>query len=79
MNQSALFDVEGVVVENLPNTYFRVRVTSENPPELSQKLLLCHMAGRMRRNFVRILPGDKIRLEVSNLDLSKGRIVYRLK
>ena len=79
MNQSTLFDVEGVVVENLPNTYFRVKITSDTPPELSQQLLLCRMAGRMRRNFVRILPGDKVRLEVSSLDLSKGRIVYRLK
>ena len=79
MNQSALFEVEGLIVENLPNTYFRVRVTSENPPELSQQLILCRIAGRMRRNYIRLLPGDKVRIEVPGLDLTKGRIVYKLK
>ena len=66
-------------MENLPNTSFRVRITSNTPETLAEKVLLCHLAGRMRRNWVRLLPGDKVRLEVNSLDISKGRIVYRLK
>lgn len=64
--------VEGAVKEVLPNTMFRV--TLENGHEI-----LAHISGKMRLNFIRILPGDKVTVEMSPYDLSKGRIVFRQK
>ncbi len=63
--------VEGLVVESLPNTMFRVRLTKGNHE------VLAHISGKMRMNFIRILPGDKVTVEMSPYDLTKGRIVYR--
>ncbi len=64
------FEVEGTVVQALANTRFRVEL--ENGDEV-----LRHVAGRMRKNFIRIVPGDKVRVELSPYDLTKGRITYR--
>jgi translation initiation factor IF-1 len=64
--------VEGVVSELLPNTMFRVKL--ENGHEI-----LAHISGKMRLHFIRILPGDKVVVEMSPYDLSKGRITYRKK
>ncbi len=64
--------IEGVVKEVLPNTMFRV--TLENGHEI-----MAHISGRMRLNFIRILPGDKVTVEMSPYDLTKGRIVFRQK
>lgn len=66
----------GVVTECYPNTTFQVRITS---PEAKDHELLCHLAGRMRVNKVRILPGDRVRVEMTPYDLQKGRIVYRFR
>ncbi|OGZ33704.1 MAG: translation initiation factor IF-1 [Candidatus Portnoybacteria bacterium RIFCSPLOWO2_12_FULL_39_9] len=63
---------EGVVVENLPNTTFRVKL--DNGQEI-----LAHLSGRMRLNFIRILLGDRVKVELSPYDQKKGRIVYRSK
>jgi translation initiation factor IF-1 len=64
--------VEGTVVEALPNTMFRV--------ELANKLVvLAHVSGKMRMHFIKILPGDRVTLEISAYDPTKGRIVYRYK
>jgi translation initiation factor IF-1 len=64
--------VEGTVVEALPNTMFRV--------ELANRLVvLAHVSGKMRMHFIKILPGDRVTLEISAYDPSKGRIVYRYK
>ena len=63
--------VEGTVKELLPNTMFRVEL------EDTSHEVLAHISGRMRRHFIRILPGDKVTLEMSPYDLTKGRIVYR--
>lgn len=71
-----VIELIGVVEECYPNTTFRVRVTSE---EAKNHELLCHLAGRMRVNKVRILPGDRVRLEMTPYDLKKGRIVYRFR
>ncbi|KKU62358.1 MAG: Translation initiation factor IF-1 [Candidatus Amesbacteria bacterium GW2011_GWC1_47_15] len=79
MNNKGVFEIEGVVTENLPNTMFRVKMTSDTPPDLKDKIVLCHLSGRMRRHFVRLLPGDRVRCEMTPLDTSLGRIVYRLK
>ncbi len=62
--------VEGTVVELLPNTMFRVELPNRHR-------VLAHISGKMRLNFIRILPGDKVMLEMSPYDLSKARIVYR--
>lgn len=63
--------VEGEVIENLPNTLFRVKVAD------SEKIILCYLSGKMRKNYIKILPGDKVRLEVTPYDLNRGRIIYR--
>ena len=63
---------EGIVEETLPNTTFRVRLEDDS-------LILAHLSGKMRMHYIKILPGDKVRLEISPYDLSKGRITYRLK
>lgn len=65
-------EVEGVVTEALPNTLFRVRLED-------QTIVLCHISGKMRMNFIKILPGDKVRMEVTPYDKTKGRIVFRYK
>ncbi len=64
--------VEGEVIESLPSTSFRVRL--ENGHEV-----LAHISGRMRVNYIRLLPGDRVILEMSPYDLNRGRIVQRLK
>lgn len=66
-------EVEGVVLENLPNARFRVRL-AEGDMEI-----LAHVSGKMRMHYIRILPGDKVKVELSPYDLTKGRIVYRFK
>ncbi len=63
-------EVEGTVVEPLPNAMFRVELENGHR-------VLAHVAGKMRMHFVRILPGDRVKLELSPYDLSRGRIVYR--
>ncbi len=66
-------EVEGVVTEKLPNARFRVKL-DEGDVEL-----LAHVSGKMRMNYIRILPGDRVRIELSPYDLTQGRIVYRFK
>lgn len=66
-------EVEGVVLENLPNARFRVKL-DEGDHEL-----LAHVSGKMRMFYIRILPGDRVRVELSPYDLTRGRIVYRYK
>ncbi len=63
---------EGSVEETLPNTTFRVRLEDGD-------LILAHLSGKMRLNYIKILPGDKVRVEMSPYDMTKGRITYRLK
>ncbi|KAI4333674.1 hypothetical protein L6164_018453 [Bauhinia variegata] len=63
---------EGSIIESLPNGMFRVRLDNED-------LILGYISGKIRKNFVRILPGDRVKVEVSRYDTSKGRIVYRLR
>jgi translation initiation factor IF-1 len=64
--------VEGTVVEPLPNAMFRVELENGHK-------VLAHISGKMRMNFIKILPGDKVTVELSPYDLSRGRIVYRYK
>lgn len=65
-------EVEGEVLAALPNAMFRVKL--ENDTEI-----ICHVSGKIRKNFIRILPGDKVTVTLSPYDLSKGRITYRMK
>jgi translation initiation factor IF-1 len=64
--------VEGTVVEALPNTMFRVELANKH-------VVLAHVSGKMRMHFIKILPGDRVTLEISAYDPTKGRIVYRYK
>ena len=72
MPKEETIQVEGKVIEPLPNALFRVEL--ENGHQV-----LAHVSGKMRMNFIRILPGDKVTVELSPYDLSRGRIVYRYK
>ncbi|NLE73665.1 MAG: translation initiation factor IF-1 [Actinobacteria bacterium] len=65
-------ELEGEVVEALPNTMFRVRLDNDHE-------VLAHISGKMRMNYIRILPGDKVKVELSPYDLGRGRITYRFK
>ena len=66
--------VEGVVVENLPNTLFRIKLSKE----YNEKVILCYLSGKMRKNYIKILPGDRVRIEITPYDPEKGRITYRM-
>lgn len=72
MAKQDVIEVEGTVSEPLPNAMFRV--TLENGHEV-----LAHISGKMRMNFIKILPGDRVTVELSPYDLTRGRIVYRFK
>jgi len=65
-------ELEGEVVEALPNTMFRVQLDNELE-------ILAHISGKMRMNYIRILPGDRVKVELSPYDLTRGRITYRFK
>ena len=67
-----ILEVEGEVLELLPNTKYKVKLPNEH-------VILAHISGKMRMNFIKILPGDKVLVEISKYDLSKGRIIYRSK
>lgn len=64
--------VEGFIVETLPNAMFRVEIQNKH-------IVLAHISGKMRKFFIRILPGDKVQVELSPYDLTRGRIVHRMK
>lgn len=73
-----VLEVDGEVAEALPNTMFRVLVKSGQIPSVNEdKTVLCHLSGKMRIHYVRILPGDRVKIEMTPYDLAKGRISYR--
>ena len=72
MAKSDMIEVEGVVVESLPNTTFQVDIGNGH-------MILGHISGKLRMNFIRILPGDKVTVEMSPYDLTRGRITWRSK
>ena len=75
--EKEVFEVFGRVTENLPNTLFRVEIEESCLEELKGKMLLCHLSGKMRMHYIKILPGDKVKVQITPYDLSKGRIIYR--
>lgn len=70
MAKSEAIDVEGVVLEKLPNAMFKVEIEGGH-------VILAHISGKLRMNYIKILPGDKVTLALSPYDLSKGRIIWR--
>ena len=70
MSKTDVIEIEGVVVEKLPNAMFKVELENGH-------IVLAHISGKLRMNFIKILPGDKVTLEMSPYDLSKGRMVWR--
>lgn len=72
MPKEDAIEVEGIVVEPLPNAMFKVELDNGHK-------VLAHISGKMRKNFIRILRGDRVLVELSTYDLTKGRIVYRFK
>lgn len=72
MPKEELIETEGKVIEALPNAMFKVELENGH-------VVLAHASGKMRMNFIRILPGDKVKLELSPYDLSRGRITFRAK
>ncbi len=76
-----VIEVEGKILAVLPNTLFRVVIDrSDKLPEVVGRVLLCHISGKMRMHYIRLLEGDRVRIEMSpRYDLDKGRITFRLK
>jgi len=72
MSKEDAIEVEGKVVEPLPNAMFRVELDNGHR-------VLAHVSGKMRMNFIRILPGDRVKVELSAYDLTRGRVTYRFK
>ena len=72
MSKEDVSEVEGTVVEALPNAMFQVELENGH-------IVLAHVSGKMRMNFIRILPGDKVTMELTPYDLNRGRITYRFK
>ena len=70
MSKADVIEIEGVIVEKLPNAMFKVELENGH-------IVLAHISGKLRMNFIKILPGDKVTLEMSPYDLSKGRIIWR--
>ena len=70
-NQSAI-EQEGVIIETLPNAMFKVELENGH-------VIIAHISGKMRMNYIKILPGDRVKVEMSPYDLSKGRISFRYK
>ena len=70
MSKQDAIEVEGTIVESLPNAMFQVKLENGH-------VVLAHISGKMRMNFIRILPGDKVKVELSPYDLTRGRIIWR--
>ena len=72
MSKEDMIEVEGAVLESLPNAMFKVELQNKH-------VILAHVSGRLRMNYIRIVPGDKVTVEMSPYDLTKGRITWRAK
>jgi translation initiation factor IF-1 len=72
MSKDDVIEMEGSILETLPNTMFRVKLENGH-------VVTAHISGRMRKNYIRILTGDKVKVEMTPYDLTKGRITYRMK
>lgn len=82
MQKDDVIVVDGEVVENLPKTLFRVKLLLEGEEtkkdeKNEENVIICYLSGKMRKNYIKILPGDKVRIELTQYDLQRGRIIYR--
>ncbi|MDR1926485.1 MAG: translation initiation factor IF-1 [Endomicrobium sp.] len=73
MNKEEKIIVDGIILESLPNVVFKVKITEGG------HIILAHICGKMRMHYIKILPGDKVKVELSPYDLTRGRIIYREK
>jgi len=71
MENKDILETEGIIVEKLPNAMFRVKLNNGRE-------IIAHISGKMRMNFIKLVVGDRVKVEISKYDLSKGRITYRL-
>ena len=67
-----VIELEGTIIESMPNAMFKVKLENEHE-------ILAHISGKIRKNFIRILPGDRVKVEMTPYDLTRGRITFRLK
>lgn len=72
MEKNDVIQMQGQIIENLPNATFKVKLENDH-------VILGHISGKMRMNYIRILPGDKVTVELTPYDLSRGRIIFRIK
>ena len=72
MSKQDVIEVEGTILESLPNAMFQVKLENDH-------VILAHISGKIRMNFIKILPGDKVTVELTPYDLNRGRITYRFK
>ena len=72
MSKQGMIELKGTILETLPNAMFRVELENGH-------VVLAHIAGKMRMHYIRLLPGDKVKIELSPYDLTRGRITYRIK
>ena len=78
MNATKGIEIEGTITSVLPGTMFRVALSTRAGLPPSERLVLAHISGKMRKRFIRLTNGDRVKLEMSPYDLSKARIVYRI-
>ena len=79
MQQKNLLELDGVITEALPNAMFRVSIEASAPEEFANRVLLCALSGRMRKFKIRVMPGDRVKIEVTPYDKDRGRITFRAK
>ncbi len=72
MSKSDVIEVEGTILESLPNAMFKVKLQNDH-------MIIAHISGKIRMNFIKILPGDRVTVELTPYDLNRGRITYRFK
>lgn len=79
MAKDEVMRMEGRIIDCLPNALFKVQLSTDKETKTEGLVLMCHLSGKMRKNNIRVLMGDRVDIEVSAYDLSKGRIAYRHK
>ena len=77
--KSGVTEVEGVVTQALPNTTFKVKLDDEAPEDLAGQEVLCTLSGKMRLYRIRVMPGDRTKIEITQYDHTRGRITFRYK
>jgi len=79
MTNKDLIELDGTITEALPNTMFRVEVDQQASPDYAGRILLCALSGKMRKFRIRVMPGDRVKVEMTPYDKDRGRITFRSK